>query len=215
VPSTYQKPPEVVRKILNAPPPPAASVAPTRDRLLLLQARRHPAIADLAPPMLALAGRRINPRTNGPHLSFASYSGFTLVMVADGQQQPVTLPRDAKPGAPVWSPDGKAFAFTNTTENGIELWVGDAATGKARPLDGVAVNAVLVGGPHWLPDSRALLCATVPADRGEAPARPRVPTGPVIQESYGKLSPTRTYQNLLKNPTDEALFDYYALSEDV
>ena len=42
------------------------------------------------------------------------------------------------------------------------------------------------------------------------PDMPRIPTGPTIQESFGKLSPVRTYQDLLQNAHDEALFDHYA-----
>ncbi len=35
------------------------------------------------------------------------------------------------------------------------------------------------------------------------------PPGPTIQESYGNKSPARTFQNLLTNPHDEELFDYF------
>jgi dipeptidyl aminopeptidase/acylaminoacyl peptidase len=211
--SGYKQPPEAIRKILNAPPPPTVSVSPTRDRSLLLQQRANPSIADLAQPMLALAGRRINARTNGPHLSFFSYETYTLASLPDGSKQAVDTPKGAKLGAPIWSPDGKAFAFTVTTENGVELWVGDAATGKTRHLDGVTINSVLISGPTWMPDSSTLLCAAVVRDRGKAPERSPTPSGPVVQESYGKLSPTRTYQDLLKDTTDEANFDYYATAQ--
>src|SRR5262249_37590572 len=34
-----------------------------------------------------------------------------------------------------------------------------------------------------------------------------------IQESSGKLAPARTYPDLLQNPHDEALFDYYATAQ--
>jgi hypothetical protein len=54
-----------------------------------------------------------------------------------------------------------------------------------------------------------LLCATVPANRGPEPPRPSVPDGPVLQENIGKTAPARTYQDLLKNAHDEALFEHY------
>ncbi|HKX60332.1 MAG TPA: prolyl oligopeptidase family serine peptidase, partial [Verrucomicrobiae bacterium] len=38
-------------------------------------------------------------------------------------------------------------------------------------------------------------------------------TGPNSQESFGKAAPVRTYQDLLKNPHDEALYEYYATSQ--
>ena len=62
-------------------------------------------------------------------------------------------------------------------------------------------------------DSKTLLCQTVVADRGPAARRPKVPAGPTVQESTGKAAPVRTFQDLLKNPHDEDLFDYYATSQ--
>src|SRR6185295_14245452 len=73
----YQRPPQAIIDILDVPPTPQASLSPTRDQLLLIQRPSHPSIADVAAPMLRLAGLRINPQTNGPHL--APYSvGLTL-----------------------------------------------------------------------------------------------------------------------------------------
>src|SRR5207248_1808109 len=54
---------------------------------------------------------------------------------------------------------------------------------------------------------------TLPAGRGAPPAAPAVPPGPVIEESTGKAGPARTYQDLLRNPHDEDLFDYYCTSQ--
>lgn len=45
--------------------------------------------------------------------------------------------------------------------------------------------------------------------RGSPPAASATPTGPVVQESIGRTSAARTYEDLLGNADDEALFDYY------
>jgi hypothetical protein len=45
-----------------------------------------------------------------------------------------------------------------------------------------------------------------------AKAPPRVAAGPIVQENAGRTAPVRTYQDLLSNPYDEALFDYYFTS---
>ena len=63
----YRRPPREITDVLDAPPPPAVVVSPTREHLLLVQGERYPAVAELAAPMLRLAGLRINPQTNGPH----------------------------------------------------------------------------------------------------------------------------------------------------
>src|SRR5262249_52769697 len=45
------------------------------------------------------------------------------------------------------------------------------------------------------------------------PAPPPAPPGPTVQESSGKAAPIRTFQDMLKDPHDEDLFDYYATSQ--
>src|SRR5437868_2648543 len=64
---TYQKPPQAVLDVLNAPVPPTGALSPTRDYMLLAQGVRYPPLKELAQPMLRLAGLRINPNTTGPH----------------------------------------------------------------------------------------------------------------------------------------------------
>ncbi len=73
----YQKPPQRVLGVLDAPPPPSVVFSPTHERMLLVQGVNYPSIADLAEPMLRLAGLRINPRTNGPHRQ-PRWIGYTL-----------------------------------------------------------------------------------------------------------------------------------------
>src|ERR1044071_9086368 len=63
----YKKPPKEVLDILNAPVTPVALVSPSRDNILLSTGLRYPPLADLAQPMLRLAGRRINPASNSTH----------------------------------------------------------------------------------------------------------------------------------------------------
>jgi dipeptidyl aminopeptidase/acylaminoacyl peptidase len=208
----YKKPPKEVLDILNAPTTPNASVSPTRDNMLLLTSRSYPPLADLAQPMLRLAGRRINPASNSPH-RFPYSVGLTLKRIADGSEIKIDAPPGAKITNVEWSDDGKHFAFLNTTPNRVELWVGDAATGKVRNLKTVTINSVMGNALSWLPDNHTLLVQLVPPTRGAAPAEPLVPTEPNTQESSGRSGPVRTYEDLLKTPHDENLFEYYATSQ--
>ena len=209
---TYQKPPHEILDILNAPPPPAISVNPSRDYAILMQPLRYPPIAEVAQPMLRLAGLRIDIHTNGPHLPFYSIA-YTIKRLSDASDISVATPPNAKLGAPVWSPDGKQFAFTNTTANAIEVWVGTAATGRTRRVAGVRLNAVMGAPIVWLADNRTLLLTTVPEHRGEPPSEAAAPTGPHVQESSGRSGPVVTYEDMLSTPRDEDLFDYYASAQ--
>jgi len=207
----YMKPPQAILDILNAPEPPQVSVSPTRDVILMSTQLRYPPIADVAAPMLRLAGSRINPATNGPHR--AQYSvALALKKVSDGAETKIILPPNAKASVPRWSPDGKQFAFTNTIANGIELYVGDTASGRIRKIAGVSINAAYGDPINWI-DVHTLIAQLVPAGRGKPPAEPLVPKGPHIQESSGNAGPARTYEDMLQNPHDEALWDYYASSQ--
>ena len=208
----YKKPPKEVLDILHAPVTPGISVSPTRDNIILTTGIRYPPLADLAQPMLRLAGRRINPASNSPH-RFQYSVALTLKRIADGSEVKIDVPAGAKITGIEWSDDGKQFAFLNTTSTRVELWIADAATGKIRNLRTVTVNSVLGNPITWMGDNRNLLVQLVPATRGGAPATPAVPDEPNSQENSGRPGPVRTYQDLLKTPHDEKLFEYYATSQ--
>ncbi len=210
--SGYQKPPEAIRKILDLPPSPVPFLSPTRDYLVLAQPRSYPSIADVSRPFLRLAGERINPRNNGPHLP-PYYTGFRLLPLGEGKAIRLKLPAGARCSAPVWSDDGKRFALTNTTVTEIELWLGSPDSDTLHQVPGVTLNAAHGEAVRWLGDGKTLLCRTIPSGRGAPPVRPSAPTGPVTQESSGRPGPVRTYQDLLHNPHDEKLFDYYCTSQ--
>jgi dipeptidyl aminopeptidase/acylaminoacyl peptidase len=207
----YQVPPREIVDVLDAAPLPAASVSPSRHVVALLERPSMPSIGDLAQPMHRVAGLRINPRTNGLHRT-QTLRAITLVNVADGTDVTVTLPPSPKLSWIGFSPDGARFAFTQTRDAGIELWMGDAATGQAKAISTATLNGVWGTPCEWLADSTALLCRFVPPSRGPEPPAPDVPSGPNVQENLGTRAPVRTYRDLLTSAHDEALFEHYATS---
>jgi dipeptidyl aminopeptidase/acylaminoacyl peptidase len=226
----YRKPSKAVLDVLNAPTTPSLSLSPSRAYAMQGQPVRNPPIAELAEPMLRIAGMRINPKTNGLHNATFN-SSLLLRKMPEGTEIPVHLPPNPKLSFAVWSPDGSHFAFSNATANGIELWIGDTA-GRTHRVEGARLNAVMGGGGRggpggrfggaggggggtmqWMPDSKTMLVYTVRANRGAAPAAPSVPRGPHIQESLGGGAPVVTHEDMLQNPHDEDLFEYYATSQ--
>jgi dipeptidyl aminopeptidase/acylaminoacyl peptidase len=208
--SGYQLPPKAIVDILDAAPPPAVLVSPTGQVMALLERTSMPSIAELAEPMLRLAGHRVNPRTNGWHGGQTTY-GITLKPVAGGPETKVVLAPTSKITAATFSNDGKYLSFLMTRPTGVELWIVTTATGRARALTGATVNGL--GGCSWLDDSSGLLCQFVPVGRGAPPAMPAVPKGPRIQENLGKAAPAPTFQDLLTSAHDEALYQYYFTSQ--
>lgn len=206
----YITPPKAIVDILDAAPLPGVVVSPAGDTLALLTRRSMPSIAELAEPMLRLAGMRINPQTDGPQRA-PSGTGITFRNIATGAERRIAVPANPHIGSFSFSPDGSRFTFTNTRENRIDLYVGAVATGQTRQVD-AALNGI---GPGcaWLNDSSALLCGFVPAKRGAMPSEPKAPTGPNIQETSGPTGPVRTYEDLLASAHDEELFEYFITSE--
>ncbi len=211
--SSYRRPPAAIQRILDIPPTPAVSISPTGDTLLLADYDRYPPIQDLARPWLALAGKRIDPATDGPQRK-PTYRKFTLQRIADGQTTVLDTPADARLSLPRWSPDGQRLVFTNTSDTGIDLWVAEVAKGKASLVGAGILNDTIAPVLQWMPDGKTLLVARRPIG-AEAAKLPEVPISPVIQEAAGDSGPVRTYQDLLENPRDEALFDQHCTAQMV
>ena len=217
----YQEPAKVIVDIVTAAPTPAVIVSPAdavgKKWLLIAAISTLPTIADLAQPEYRLAGMRFNPRTNGPSRG-RYFTSLRLKALPDGAETPVAgLPADAKIRGLGWSPDASSLFVVNATDSGadagLSLWIVDVARAKARRVPGVKLNGIFPEICEWLSTSKSLLCKAVPADRGAALQRSEVPTGPVIQENLGRATPAPTFQDLLKSPEDERIFDYYATSQ--
>lgn len=211
----YQLPPKALADLVTAPPTPSVSVD-SKGQWMLVSERNTSTttIAELSQPELRLAGLRINPATSGP--SRAVYiNNLKLRRVATNATdvQVMGLPANPQLSNVQWSPDETKVAFTNTTDAKIELYVLDINSATARKVSDVALNAVLGVPYQWLSDSQSFIIRGIPASRGAAPEISRVPTGPTVQENLGTKAQAATFQDLLKSPSDEKQFEYYATSQ--
>ncbi|MCR9160454.1 MAG: prolyl oligopeptidase family serine peptidase [Nannocystaceae bacterium] len=209
IPSTYEEPPADVVDIVDAPSTPSVTVSPTGDRVLLAHYDALPSIEDVAAPFERLAGLRIDAERFAERRT-RMYESLDLVDIASGKKTAVSLPEGIRMGPPRWSPDGTRIAFTRWQDDGLRLWVVDVATGTAKEAAPDRVNDVLTQGFAWLPGGNGLLLMTVPPDTPAAPRRPRRPVGPSVSDTTGEKATNRTYQDLLQNPYDEALFEHLA-----
>jgi len=208
----YKLPPKDVIDILDAPPTPFVLVSPGNDAMMLVEYEAQPSIALLARPFLRLGGTRIDPQLHSEQRT-RQFTGIVIKWIDDNKTIRIQLPADAKIGIPQWSNDGSKIAFARDAENGVELWVADTKTGQAKVIPDVRVNDVLGSPFEWMSDNARLLVRLVPAAAVKAPEPPQVPSGPTIEETSGRVSRTWTYQDLLRNASDEMLFEYYAQSE--
>jgi dipeptidyl aminopeptidase/acylaminoacyl peptidase len=211
--SAYRQPSPALAALVDAPSAPAVSISPDRKHLLLFARTEAPSIAELAQPELRLAGIRLDPANNSTSRAF-TYTGLTLQPMSGAAERRVTgLPAGVRIAHYAWSPDSRHIALSLLRDSSLDLWLVDTVSAVARPLaPNLRLNAVLETPFVWLDDT-SLAILQVPADRGPAPLASRVPSGPVSQENLGKKVPARTYDGLLTNAHDEALFDYYGTAE--
>ncbi|MEI8214032.1 MAG: prolyl oligopeptidase family serine peptidase [Planctomycetota bacterium] len=209
--SNYSLPPKEIVDIVDAPTDPALFWSSDTQWAVTADRDPMPDVADLARRMLALAGLRIDPVANG-RFQTDYYRGLTLRDRDGAREVRIPTSLDAKIGSVSWSHRSTGFVYTVITESGTELWYVaiDQPNHPKRLTDRLST---VLQGLDWMPDGKRILCCVVPDGRGEEPRPPKVPAGPNIQESTGVKAPARTYQDLLSNAQDEALFDHYATTQ--
>lgn len=97
-----------------------------------------------------------------------------------------------------WSPDQTKIALTNTTTDGVEVWVIDLPSATATKLSSEKVNANIGDVINWFEDGQALLVKMVSKSKKELiNTKTSIPAGPTISVNDGKkkhkTEPIRIY----------------------
>ena len=212
----YQKPSPEILQLADFERAPTVNMDSKKEYMLFSYRNTYKTLEDLNQEEMKLAGLRINPITNIS--STTTYvNNLKIRKVNETDKEPIQvsgLPNNPNITNISWSPNEKMIAFTNTTTKGVELWIIDVATAKARKLTDDNLNANLGNPFTWYRDNSALLIKVLPADRPKLiDPKQSLPTGPTVSMSDGKVSQNRTYQDLLKNKTDEQNFETLVNSE--
>lgn len=210
--STYQKPPAVIEKLLLATFNPGVSFNDDGSWMALLQRSAGPTVEDLAQPELRIAGLRINPANFSPSRG-SYYTGLTLKNVGTGKETAISgLPEPLRASSVSWNRAGNKLAFLQETRTAIDLYVVDVKTAQAVKINRTPLNTATGNDFSWWDNDQLLYQATTAAPTA-LPQKPAAPDGPVIQQNLGKVAASRTYQDLIKNKYDEALFRFFATSQ--
>jgi dipeptidyl aminopeptidase/acylaminoacyl peptidase len=211
---TFQKPSAEILALADYERSPSVSMDSKKEYMLLSFRNTYKTLDDLNQEEMRLGGLRINPITNIS--STVTYvNNLKLRKVSDKVETQVSgLPQNARITNISWSPNEKKIGFTNTTNTGVELWVIDVANALAKKITDANLNANL-GSPYsWMKDNETLLVKMLPKNRPALiDSKKDLPKGPTVSTSDGSKSQNRTYQDLLKNKTDEANFDALVTSE--
>ena len=211
---TYQKPSAEILKLADYERPPSVLMNSKKDWIVFSYRPTYKTLEDLNQQEMKLGGLRINPVTNISS-SVTYINNLKVRKLNDKTEVQVkNLPQNPKIAYTSFSPDEKSFAFTNTTNKGVELWIVDLETAAARKITSDNLNANL-GSPYtWNKDSKNVLIKVLPQNRPALiDSGKDLPTGPIVSTSDGKVSQNRTYQDLLKNPQDEKNFEILTASE--
>ncbi len=207
----YQTPPKDIMDLALAKPTPSVVIDNKAEWMLLLDRSDFPTIEELAHPELRIAGLRINPNNFSPTRSGSS----TNIQVKNIKTNKVFdiegLPKELSASSVQWSPDQTKFAFIHSTNTQADLYVVEVANKKAKKINTLPLNVVLGGSYQWAGNNQ-LIYKTIVSGK-QLTAKPAAPTGPIVQQNLGKTVASRTYQDLIKNPYDEALFEYYGTAQ--
>ena len=211
---TFQKPSPEILALADYERAPSVSMDSKKEYMLLSYRNTYKTLDDLSQEDMRLGGLRINPITNIS--STVTYiNNLKIRKVKDKNEIQVNgLPQNALITNIAWSPNEKKIAFTNTTKKGVELWIIDVATASAKKITSDNLNANLGSPFSWMKDNETLLVKMLPKNRPSLiDSKNDLPKGPIVSVSDGSKSQNRTYQDLLKNKTDEANFDALVTSE--
>lgn len=212
---TYQKPSKEILQLADYDRAPTVSMNTSKEWMVLSYRNTYKSLEELNQDELRLGGLRINPITNIS--STASFiNNIKIKKTNDKTETNVKgLPANALISNVTWAPNETKLAFTNTTATGNELWILDLPTATAKKLTDAVLNANLGNPITWYKNSSELLIKVIPANRKPLiDAAKAIPTGPIVSTAEeGVVSQNRTYQDLLKNKTDEANFETIVTSE--
>jgi len=211
---TYQTPPASILQLADYERAPWVTIDTKKEYMLLTYRSTYKSLEDLNQQEMSMGGLRINPITN--IASATNYiNNLKVRKVVDKEPVQIKgLPTNPRITFVTWSPDEQKIAFTNTTANGVELWVLNIASAQATQLTEPVVNANLGNPINWNRESKKILVRLLPKNRSSLiDPKQEMPAGPTVSVSDGSKSQNRTYPDLLKNRTDETNFVTLAASE--
>ena len=210
----YQLPHEDILSLADAPLPPLLRMNSDGDEAILLYRNSFKSIEELSEKEMRLGGLRINPKTNNSSRA-RYYNNIEYYDIGSMQTSTISgLPKVLNASNILWSPDDSKIAFTNTVENGLELWVIDLASKSAKAITDPILNGNMGSPMRWFKNSQELLVKFLPDNRPALiDAENSIPNGPTVSvNESGTKAQNRTYQDLLKNADDEHNFKVLATS---
>ena len=211
----YQVPSSEIIDLVEYERPPSVTYDSDKNFMLFLYRDNYKSIEELSQKELRLAGLRINPNTNITS-RITYYNNIKIKNLKNKRSEIddiIGIPSNPKIANINWSPNQKNIAFTNTSSDGVKLWVLNLESRSLIKLSDLKLNSNIRDVINWLNDSEILI-KVIPETRKKLIDQSGiVPSGPTISSNDGENAQNRTYQDLLKNKTDELNFEQLVTSD--
>ena len=224
--STYVQPPAEIERMLRTDKNYArlSYSSPDGDHFLISLQTELSTLDLMSRETYRLADLELRPRTDRLwHLDTYGIYDFRFYSLSERRFIETELPAGSFASDFTWSPDGSEMAFLAHLPSHTEVWVAEAATGRARSLSSARVLATIGTSSsgqgsrpssmlQWTPEG-TVITLLVPSDRGVEPPRDRIPTGPITRRTREEATPTRTVPFLMEDAHDERLFEHYTRAQ--
>ena len=213
---TYQIPKKEILDLVDVDRAPSVLKDEKNNYMVFVYRPEYKSIDELSQKEMRLGGLRVNPYLNiGSRTTY--YNKVKILRLKKGDKSPIEvkgLPTNPKLSNFVYSPDQSKIAMINTTSDRLELWVLNIEKALARRINTPSLNATLGSVINWFSDNKSLLIKIRPENSNIIIDQENItPRGPTITENMGDKAQNRTYQDLLKNITDENNFEQLSRSK--
>ena len=208
--TTYQRPPQEIEELVLATPTPSPVFNSDCSAVMLMYSNSSIPIANVPLNGLFLANVHIDPNKYC-RMREKGYHTLSLKRIPDGEEVIVSdLPEGGTTLHALWYPKGDKVLIFYSESDGVYLYSANLEDGKALRVSNRRINTTARKFVIWINDTDFLTACVV--EGCEAPTL-GTPTGPIIQESLGKKTRSRTVQGLLRDEFDVANFKYYFTSQ--
>jgi dipeptidyl aminopeptidase/acylaminoacyl peptidase len=202
--SSYLRPEKKIDSILRADSFSIPLFNYAKTALIKRYGEDLPPISYVARPQLKLGGARFNP-ANYTFISNFYFKRLVYSDLANKKNREIEFPKNSILREVLWAPDGKHLAVSLERALTQEVWIVQIPSLKKKKLANVALNSVLGRTMDWVGSTKILLGVRTHAQSAPLSQEKLPPTGPIVQESAGKVSQNRTYPDLVKTPEDDAM----------
>jgi len=208
---SYKKPPQEITDIIESSVNRDIIISGKGNFMAVLQKPAYSSIKEISLPFLKLAGLRINP-VNNTNIKSSYYSDIYIKNINTTEEFRLNgLPKDALIGNVSFSPDENRIAFSIKKDKTVQLWIAYLPTKEAQRLTNFSLNDTYGKLYEWASNGETILAKFIIDNRREFIVNDI--SGPIVMENLGNTGASKVYQDLLKSPKDEQLFDHYLKSQ--